>query len=285
MQVGIFAKIFVRATWQETFAAAKSHGLECLQFNFSCAGLATLPENLDPALLSDIRDESKRLSLGIAAVSGTCNLVHPDLAQRSRDLIHLQRLITACRSLGPSVVTLCTGTRDPLDMWRRHRENDSAAAWRDLVAALGRLLPVAENAKMVLGIEPEPANVIDSAVKARNLLDEFKSPWLKIVFDAANLVEPGNLARQSEILRTAVELLGEEVVIAHAKDVAGEMARYVAAGQGKLDYAFYLDLLRRAGFDGPVILHSLSEEEVPAAVSFIRNNLNHAHAADSSRPS
>jgi hypothetical protein len=75
-----------------------------------------------------------------------------------------------------------------------------------------------------------------------------------------------------EILDAAFELLGEDVVIAHARDVknTGEV---VAAGRGELDYDWYLENLRGFGFEGPLILHNLEEGEVEGSVSFLRTNL------------
>lgn len=275
MRLGIFAKTFVRANFEEVFAAAKAHGLDCVQFNFSCAGLPTMPESIDPALLERVRAELERRSLLMAAVSGTCNLIHPVLAQRRQNLTNLETLIRACPELGTSVVTLCTGTRDAADMWRAHPDNHSADAWQDLVLALAGLLPVAEQQGVVLGIEPEPANVINSAPRARKLLDEMKSPCLKIIFDAANLLQPYTLKMQDQILSSAVGLLGADIVVAHAKDLTSDpCAGHVAAGRGGLDYGLYLSLLKGAGFKGPVILHSLSEEEVPAAVAFLQKRTN-----------
>ena len=58
----------------------------------------------------------------------------------------------------------------------------------------------------------------------------------------------------------AVELLGPDIIIAHAKDLDhdGE-AGHLAAGKGLLDYAYYLGLLKQAGFKGPLLLHGLAE--------------------------
>jgi sugar phosphate isomerase/epimerase len=274
MELGIFAKTFVRVDFEEGFAAAKSFGLECIQFNFSCAGLPTLPESIEPVLLDRIRSALERSSLSMAAVSGTCNLINPDTAHRTKDLRNLRTLIGACAGLGAPVVTLCTGTRDPVNMWRAHPDNHSPDAWRDLVHSLEQLLPIAQERRVFLGIEPEPANVIDSALKARKLLDEIQSPWLKVIFDAANLLQPSTLHRQHEILSEAVDLLAADTVVAHAKDLTGDAsAGHVAAGRGALDYKLYLQLLQRAGFKGPLILHNLSEEELPGAVSFLRKRL------------
>ncbi len=280
MELGIFAKTFSRPGLVETFEAIRSHGLDCLQFNFTCAGLPTLPEVIDPGLVRRIRTEMEARSLSMAAVSGTCNLIHPDITQRAQYLEKLLKMIGICEGLTTSVLTLCTGTRNAKDMWRGHPDNNSAEAWRDLVDSLESLLPLAEANKVILGIEPEPANVINSARSARRLLDEMRSGSLKIIFDAANLIASDDLAHQREILSEACDLLRPDIVLAHAKDIRpernGELESCcltVAAGQGDLDYSFYLALLQKAGYDGPMILHSLAEEEVSGSVAFLRSFL------------
>ena len=61
-------------------------------------------------------------------------------------------------------------------MWRAHPDNNTPEAWRDLVESMKQALAVAEEYGVVLALEPEVANVIDSAQKARRLLDEMQSP-------------------------------------------------------------------------------------------------------------
>src|ERR1700687_5114417 len=107
MQLGIFAKTFVRRNVADAFAAVKSCGLECVQFNFSCAGLPTLPDAIDPSLVRQIRSELERHELFMAAVSGTCNLIHPQPERREKNLANLEKLIRAAGPLGTRVVTLC----------------------------------------------------------------------------------------------------------------------------------------------------------------------------------
>jgi len=310
MRLGIFAKTFPRSTLEQTFDAIKSLGLHGVQFNFTCAGLPPLPDYIEPVLAERIRSGLESRSIAMAAVSGTCNLIHPDVAQRDESIRRLQILIENSPKLGTSVVTLCTGTRDPNDMWRAHPQNDSVEAWHDLLRSLERLLPIAESHRIALGIEPEPANVIGSAPQARRLLNEMKSSSLRIVFDAANLVEPYGLSKQREILEQAFDLLGEDIVLAHAKDLGsyGTGGRStgsapsshphsaadinaqsvmplstVAAGKGDLDYPFFLSLLQQAGFDGSIILHSLSETEALDSVRFIRASLDRTYTFSHSR--
>ena len=77
---------------------------------------------------------------------------------------------------------------------------------------------------------------------------------------------------QAPILDEAFALLGDDLVLAHAKDVRAD-GTVVAAGRGTLDYERYVALLDAAGYSGPLILHGLAEHEVPAAVAFLSARL------------
>src|ERR1700758_1271163 len=137
---------------------------------------------------------------------------------------------------------------------------------------------LAGKAGVVLAFEPEMSNVVDSARKARRLLDEIGSPHLKITIDPANLFHAGELPRMKEILDEAFALVGKDIVLAHAKDLDhdGE-AGHKPAGQGVLDYDRYLSLLRKYRFTGPLLLHGLTPEEVPGCMAFLRARMASSH--------
>jgi sugar phosphate isomerase/epimerase len=274
MRLGIFAKTFARPSLEEVLDAVKAHGLDCVQFNMACAGLPSLPEEIPASVCRHIARCLAERGIAMAAVSGTFNMIHPDLEQRREGMRRLSVLAAACASMGTRVITLCTGTRDPDDMWRWHADNDSFEAWEDLTEAMKQALNIAEEFDVTLAFEPELANVVHSAVKARRLLDDFHSPRLKVVMDAANLFHAGDLSRMDVVLEEAFDLLGRVIVIAHAKDLNkdGE-AGHLAAGQGSLDYTRYLRLLRKFGFNGPLVLHSLEEAQVDDSVAFLRGQL------------
>ena len=159
-------------------------------------------------------------------------------------------------------------------MWRGHPENKSAEAWKDLLVSMTEAVAIAEKFDLQLGVEPEVGNVVESATKARQLLDEMKSSRLKIVMDAANLFQEGQLSQMKRVLNQAFELLGRDIGIAHAKDLKEDgRAGDVPAGQGVLDYELYLNLLDQSGFKGPLILHGLTEQQVPEALQFIQSKL------------
>ena len=205
---------------------------------------------------------------------------HPDAEQRRTGLRRLRVLAEACSQVGTSKIHVCTGTRDRENMWRRHPDNDSPEAWREMVASVREATDLARQAGVVLAFEPEVNNVVDSAQKARRLMDEIGSPHLKVTIDPANIFHAGELPRMKEILDVAFALLGKDIVLAHAKDLDHDGdAGHKAAGQGKLDYDRYVSLLHTCGFRGPLLLHGLSEAQVPSCVAFLREKLARMPAA------
>ena len=274
MQIGTMSGTFTRATLEEALDAVVDHGMNCVQFNLSSAGVTKIPTHIDEDLCDKIREEMGARNITMTAIGGTYNMIHPDPQRRADGLRNLGVVAAACERLGTSVIALCTGTRDPDNMWRRHPDNDTPEAWDDLVVSMHQAIEVAEEYQVTLAFEPEVANVVDSAVKARRIIDQIGSPYLKVVMDGANIFHTGELPRMREILDEAFTLLGEHIAFAHAKDLDrdGE-AGHLAAGKGLLDYDQYLSLLNDVAPDVSIILHGLSEAEVDGCVSFLREKI------------
>ncbi len=272
MQLGIFARTFARPTVEDVFDAVRAHGLHCVQFNLSCAGVPTLPDEIAPDLITRIREAAQSRDIEIAAVSGTYNMIHPDQEVQQAGLRRLRTLAAACHGLGTSIITLCTGTRDPVDMWRWHPENASPQSWSALLHAMEAALRIAEEEQVTLAFEPERANVVSSAAQGHALLAAMQCPRLKVVIDPANLIVPGEARPMSQVLDEAFDLLGDHIVIAHAKD-RGADDTFRAAGEGILDYDHYLGLLQANSFLGPLIIHGMAEAQVDAVLRFIDDKL------------
>jgi sugar phosphate isomerase/epimerase len=274
MQLGIFAYTFVRPTVEKVLDAIQAHGLAHTEFNFTAIRMQQVPDQIDAALARRVRTAAAERGMTVDSVAGYTNMVHPDPEQREADMERLLGLIRAAHSLGTGVVALCTGTRDPQNMWRRHPANDDPAAWDDLCASMTEAVRVAEDHDVTLTFEPEVNNVVDTARKARRLLDEIRSPRLQVTFDGANIFHKGELPRMHDLLAEAIDLLAGDIVLAHAKDLDHDGdAGHVAAGHGKLDYKHYIGLLNRAGFAGPILLHGLKEDQVEGCVRYVRRFL------------
>jgi len=275
MQLGIFAKTFDRETIDENVDAVKQAGLDCVQYNLVCAGLSKLPRSLDPAVCSRIRESHASRGISMPAISATFNILDADQDRLEENLERLRVLAESADALGTRMMTLCTGSRDQENMWRHHPENDTASAWQDMMSSMRKILVIAEGAGVDVGVEPEINNVVSSAQKAHRMLEELASTRVKIVIDGANLITADNIESMSDVLLPSVELLRKNIAIAHAKDVRIEHGKviHVAPGQGQLDYESYLEALVGGGFDGPLVMHGLTEAEVPESVDYVKTCL------------
>jgi sugar phosphate isomerase/epimerase len=75
-----------------------------------------------------------------------------------------------------------------------------------------------------------------------------------------------------EWLDEAFDLLGGDLVLAHAKELSAD-GLGLAPGDGVLDWDRYLGLLQRSGFDGPLILHGFGETDAARSIAFLRGRL------------
>lgn len=285
-RLGVMTTEFDAATFEECAGEIAAHGIRSVQLQLGSVirsvstsdallrGLDVLGDEIDEPLALKARAILDEHGLEVAAVDGTYNMAHPDPARRQSNLRHLIKLIDLADTFGTNLVTLCTGSRAEI-MWFPDHRNRTAEAWLDLTEQLRPATAAAQAAGVTLAFEPEFNNVVDSASRARRLIDEVESPALKVLMDAANIFHAGDLERQHEHLREAFELVGQDIALAHAKDLDHDGdAGGRAAGQGLLDYTFYLSELQRCGYDGAIVLHQISEL-APA-----RRGLAFRHVAD-----
>lgn len=90
-----------------------------------------------------------------------------------------------------------------------------------MITSLHGVLGIADRYDLILGIECEASNCINTAGRARRLLDELRSPRVKIIMDVANLFQKGE-AHTSQVrskINEAFELLGHDIYLAHGKDI------------------------------------------------------------------
>jgi sugar phosphate isomerase/epimerase len=313
MHLGIFAKTFPRPTLEETLDAVAYHGPTHVQFNMSCIGLPTIPDRIDEHLCRWIAQSMRERGLTMAAISGTFNLCDPDESRLQENLRRLDVLAAACRWLDTRIITICTGTLNAEDMWTHHPDNVRISAWETLLGSVRAAVAIADRHEVTLAFEPETHNVVSSVMRARRLLDEIGSPWLKVVIDPANLFSPGEVRPLSELLREAFDWLGKDIVLAHAKpphfgaspagsgwllEFLGEEYQHSIALMrgilGKLPPGKAVDSLSASGdesnrlraffqcyaarlaeiaYSGSVIIHGTEEGEVDATVSLLRREL------------
>jgi sugar phosphate isomerase/epimerase len=269
MYTAIFSRTYAMKNVAEVIGAAAMDGYEGIQANLSSAGLSSLPDTVPPGVAVQFGQEARARGIRLASLSGTYNMAHPDAKVREASRAGFQNVVSAACEMGAPIVSLCTGSRDPHDMWKFHAENDSVDAWEDLRSELEFALRVAQEAGIRLAIEPEPANVIRDAVAAKRILNEMASSHLGILLDAANLLTPETLSRQHEVIEEATGLLGDALLLAHAKDIDAS-GKVVAPGEGEVNLMAFTKALRRAGYDDALIAHGFAAEKAGAAAKVLQ---------------
>lgn len=271
MYLGIFSKVYDAWNLEEVCRRMRSDGLLWTQFNLQSAGLESLPQAVSDEKLQSIQNTFKRYAIRPVALSGTFNMIDPDEDARKNACAQFSLQCRVARELGIPIVTLCTGSRHPQSKWKWHEENRSPAAWSALMRSTETILKYAQENGVYLGVEPEVNNIICSPQKAREYLDVVGSKRLRIVMDGANLFHAEQFAKMRKTLQEAFALLGRDIVLAHAKDIVCKREmEFVAPGKGSLDYKTYLALLEQCGYKGALIMHGLSEQQVPQSARFLQ---------------
>ena len=272
MQLGIFAKTFAGSSAEVVLGAAARAGFAAVQYNMACSGIGSLPVAVSDAVAGAVRRASEVTGVTVAAVSATYNMIHPDMAVREAGRRSFAAIAAQAGAMGTQVVTVCSGSADAADQWRHHPDNRAPAAWAQMMAEFAHLVEIAERQDVLIGVEPELANVVDGAVSARRLLDSIGSERVRIVLDPANLAEAVSVGERRRIIAGAVDLLADRLVMAHAKDrdAAGGFA---TAGKGVVDFPHFVGCLRAAGFDGAMVTHGLSEAEAPGVAAYLKGLL------------
>jgi sugar phosphate isomerase/epimerase len=269
MQLGIFAKTFDRPDVASCLQAVADAGIPATQFNLSVTGLPTIPAQPVPDDVVDaIQAAADQAGVALVAISGTFNAAHPDPSYRRTYLARFPHLCAVARDLQIGIITLSSGSRDPHDMWRWHPDNTTAQAWADSRTTLKALAALADDHGLTLAVEPEHSNVLATADQAITMLDQIGSPALKIIYDAANLLDPNGYdsAAAAAAITRDITTLGPHIALGHAKELIAERAP-AAPGTGLLPWPLIVQTLHEAGFDGTLVIHGLPEASVPRAVT------------------
>jgi hexulose-6-phosphate isomerase len=121
-------------------------------------------------------------------------------------------------------------------------------AWTRSQAQIRKLIPLAQELKVVIGIEEVWNKFLLSPLEMGQYVDEFRSPWIKAWFDVGNVVLYGY---PQDWIRT----LGRRIVKVHIKDFKRKEGGYswVNLGEGDVDWAAVKAAFTSISYSGSVI--------------------------------
>ena len=276
-RLGISAGVYGGLPLAEAAARIKADGFRSVLTNYHFADVQFDALKPDWAAAKKIVDTLQKHDIAIGAIYGYYNVIDPVPQRREQGEARMELFLTHWQRLGCPIVSTETGTFNAESQWLDAPENDTEQGYQKCRAALERWARLAEKTGAVLTIEVYWRNVIGSIERAERLLQEVKSPALKLVMDPANYFRQEDLLRMKPMLKEMFHRLGPQIALAHAKDVKGAPGgpqQHPAAGLGQLDYPLYLRLLAELDRPLDVILEHVKIDDVPRARDFVLGHIN-----------
>ena len=257
MNIGIRMHDAAPGTLRERAGFIREQGFSCVHLALSKTIDPKLmePAAATPGLAAQVRHDLGDIDL--AVLGCYLNLTHPDEAAY-RDILKRYRAhIQLARWMNAGCVGTETGNPNAGYTYDPARSHTPEA----LEMFIRRVAPVVECAEhfgVTLAIEPVYTHIVHDGKAARKVLDAISSDNLKIILDPVNLLHNDNVDRRDDVIREAIDLLGDDVVIIHMKDYqrTENGLQSMACGLGEMDYT---DILRFAKYQKPFIQMTLED--------------------------
>jgi sugar phosphate isomerase/epimerase len=271
LKLGIMSSVYADLPVDEAARQIKADGFNCVVSDFSFADVHYNPLEPDWAAARKIVSTLERTGIEIVSLFGYYNVVDPDLKKRKLGAARIEALLSSGNRLGCRLVSTETGTFNSQSEWESAPENQTEQGYLQCKSALEKHARVAEKHGAVLAIETYYRNIIGTIARTERLFRDVHSPALRLVMDPCNYFRKEDLPRMKPMLEAMFQRLGEQVVIAHAKDVkaSAEAEDLPAAGLGVLDYPLFLRLLAQLDRPLPLVVEHLKRPDVARARNFV----------------
>ena len=261
LRLGVRAHDFGRMPAEELAARIAAQGFSCVQLalNKAVAGLNLRAGDLNSDLARQVGGAFARHGVGIEVLGCYINPIHPDLKTRATLLEFFKDHLRFARDFGCGIVALESGSVNA--DYSPHPANHGEEAFQIMLASISELVAVAEKFGVIVGLEAVTSHTVSTPQKMRRVLDEMASDQLQVVLDPVNLLSVENFRAQSRVVAEALDLLGDDIAVVHAKDFICENGamQTVPVGCGRLDFAPILEFVRSPKPDASILLEETGE--------------------------
>jgi len=163
-----------------------------------------------------------------------------DPAEVEKSLAGMRTSLHNAKLWGSDVVLLVPAVVNPQTSYHD--------AWTRSQKQIRTLLPLAEELKVVIGIEEVWNKFLLSPLEMAKYIEEFQSPWIRAWFDVGNVLLYG-------YPQDWIHTLGKSIVKVHVKDFKRKEDGYawVNLGDGDVDWAAVRQAFADIGYSGSVI--------------------------------
>ena len=150
---------------------------------------------------------------------------------------HVKESVDLAVDLNASVVEVVSGVP-------RLEGVSPGRAWKWMLEEVSECADYAEQRNVVIGLEPEPGNVVSTTRHARRMVDEVGSRGLGILIDI------GHLNAVNESIPHSILSTKGHLVHVHINDNDGTGDQHLVPGDGTIDFHSTLTALRKIGYTG-----------------------------------
>ena len=197
--------------------------------------------------------------------------IHPDLSERQKNYKYVAEACETAERVGCPMVTTHAGTRSAEHQIAPHKDNWTWETWKMVVDSFKQILKDTAGMNVALGVEAVNMTCMNNPKAHLQLIEDVGDPRLKVCLDPVNMISLRNYFRTTELVNECFDLLGENIIAAHAKDtyiLPNRMSAYiteVAVGEGMMDYETYLVRFSRLSYPRPLLIEHLPQEKYPVA--------------------
>jgi hexulose-6-phosphate isomerase len=215
----------------DRFLLARDSGFEAME----------CPTTPDPFKADEILAASKSAKVPIHSVMNAEHWRSPlssaDPAVVEKSLEGMRTSLRNAKQWGADTVLLVPAVVNP--------ETSYAQAWQRSQREIRKLIPLAAELKVIIGVEEVWNKFLLSPLEFARYVDDFQSPWVRAYFDI------GNVAIQAyphDWIRT----LGNRIVKLHVKDFAfrKRIAEFTPLLEGEIDWKAVHAALTEIGYHG-----------------------------------
>jgi L-ribulose-5-phosphate 3-epimerase len=118
-------------------------------------------------------------------------------------------------------------------------------AWTRSVAEIKKMIPLAAELKVIIGIEEVWNKFLLSPIEFAHYVDQFQSPWIRAYFDVGNVAIDG-------YPEDWIRILGKRIVKLHLKDFkfTKMQAQFVPLREGQINWKEVHKALAEIGYNG-----------------------------------
>jgi sugar phosphate isomerase/epimerase len=208
--------------------------------------------------------------LQIAVLGCYFNMIHPDKIERRKGMDRFKEHLRYAKDFGCNIVATETGNVNAEIIYTE--ENFKDMPFMAVVESVSELVEEAEKFGVIVGIEAGVNHPIYSIPTMKRILDMIDSPNLQVIFDPVNLLTIDNYINQEEIFEKAFEILGDKMVIFHAKDfiIEGGSLKQVPVGHGLLNYDKLFSLIKEKKPNINILIEGTMEPFIDKSIAYLR---------------